>query len=388
MKKVLLSLLLAALLVGAWIWHGHRAPADAPDEDAKPTAQVQVAPLQTREISQTLPAFGVVEAAPAGIRALTLAYDCVVRSVAAPTGTRVAAGGLILEVGPTPDAQLQLDSARATAEAAAKGLASAQERFDLRLANAQDLLVAKQAADDARLKLASYQSRMAEADGRITSAVDGVVTRLDWQPGTTVAAGTVLAVVGASGQLEAHLTVEAAAAGMVHAGESVNLTPANRPDAAPATGVVRLVGGSVDPVTGAVDVRVPLPAAANWLLGEHVQGAIETQRKTALVAPRSAVLPDDDKFILFTVKDGKATKHEVQTGIGDDQGVEVITSDLRTGDLAVTLGNYELDDGMAVQVGVPGAKSDAAKDDRGDAPAAGQDAAPKAADAPTPEAKP
>ena len=78
-------------------------------------------------------------------------------------------------------------------------------------------------------------------------------------------------------------------------------------------------------------------------------GTIELAKKTALVAPRTAVLPDDDKQVLFTVKDGKAVRHEVKVGISTDDLVEVSADDLHEGDQVVVLGNYELENGMAIQ---------------------------------------
>jgi RND family efflux transporter MFP subunit len=357
MKKLLPYLLFVILGIGLWVWYRHHSAGEAPEEESKPVAEVQVAPLQVQPISQTLAAFGVVEAAPAGAQAVTLGYDGVVQRIAAPSGARVAAGDLVLEIRPTADAQLQLDSARSSAALAEKSLAATRQRYDLRLATSQDLLAAEQASEDASLKLVSYQKRLAGGEGRITAATAGVVTKLDWQPGSMVPAGTVLAVIGTSSQLEAHLTVEASDADRVRPGQSVILASANRPKADAVTGTVRLVGGVVDAASGAVDVRVPLPPAAGWYPGEHVQGEIELQRKTALVAPREAVLPDDDKQVLYVVKDGKAVRHEIATGIVSADSVEVIGPDVRAGDAVVVQGNYELDDGMAVQV-APAAKAD------------------------------
>jgi hypothetical protein len=52
---------------------------------------------------------------------------------------------------------------------------------------------------------------------------------------------------------------------------------------------------------------------------------------------------------MFTVKNGKAVRHEVNVGITSGDSVEVSADDLAAGDAVVTLGNYELDDGMAIQ---------------------------------------
>jgi hypothetical protein len=87
------------------------------------------------------------------------------------------------------------------------------------------------------------------------------------------------------------------------------------------------------------------------MLGEHVRAVIEVRKKeSALVVPRSAVLPDEDnKQVLFTVKAGKAVRHEVDVGITAGDLVEVTASGLNAGDAVVTLGNYELTDGMSIQ---------------------------------------
>jgi len=90
--------------------------------------------------------------------------------------------------------------------------------------------------------------------------------------------------------------------------------------------------------------------------------------------PRSAVLPDADKQVLFTVKDGKSVRHEVNVGISAGDRVEVQAPDLHPGDAVVTLGNYELTDGMAIQSPQPqaseskAAEPGAGKTERGGTP--------------------
>jgi membrane fusion protein (multidrug efflux system) len=176
-----------------------------------------------------------------------------------------------------------------------------------------------------------------------------VVGKLELSPGMLVTAGTVLATVTAEAGLEARLGLEAADAAQVVAGQAVTLVSANRPAAGPVTSMVRVAGGALDPVTGAAEVRVPVPAGAALLLGEHLKARIALKKTEALVAPHSAVLPEDGKLVLYTVKNGQAVRHEVTTGIIAGDLVEVSSPDLHDGDSVVTLGNYELTDGMAVQ---------------------------------------
>jgi RND family efflux transporter MFP subunit len=386
MKKLLVLLVLLALAAGAWFWLRPRPAADAGDKD-KPIAQVQVAPLQMQPISDLVPAYGVIEPSPAGARTLTVAYDAIVRQVAVSPGATVAAGALLLEIEPTPDARLAVESARSVARLADRALVQTRQRLELKLATSQDVLAAEQAAEDAKLKLASIEARGQSGNGRVTAPEAGVVVKLDPPAGSVVPAGTALAVMAIGGRFEAHLAVEGADAGRVRAGQAVTIGPANRPDAALVTARVRQVGASADAVSGAVDVRVALPAGAEWIVGEHVQAGIEVQRKTALVAPRAAVLPDDEGQLLYTIKDGKAVKHSVQLGLVNDDGVEVMAKDLHAGDRAVVVGNYELEDGMAVHVVTKVLKDEEVDDAKSeDAPA--EDAKASPAKAPAAQAQP
>ena len=53
--------------------------------------------------------------------------------------------------------------------------------------------------------------------------------------------------------------------------------------------------------------------------------------------------------MLYTIRQGRAWKHEVDVGMENDQQVQVIGDGLQEGDEVVVEGNAELQDGMAVQ---------------------------------------
>lgn len=368
MKKILLSLLVIAVVAGGWYFLRHRGADAAAEETAKPAAKVETAALKQQTIAQTLDVFGVVAAAPSGERVTAAPFDCVVRAVLVAPGASVAVGDVLMEIDPSPDTKLAFDSGRGALALATKALAATQERYDLKLATSQDLLAAQQAEQDARLKDASLAARGVGGNGKIVAAAAGVVSKLDLTAGALAPLGTALVAISTSGKLEVRLGVEAADVTSVAAGQTVTLESANR-DLGKIASTVRSAGAALDPATGATDVRVPVPADAPLFLGEHVRASIELQKKdNALVAPRSAVLPDDDKQILFTVKDGKAVKHEVKLGLATDDLVEVSGTDLHPGDLAVTLGNYELEDGMAIQPAEKEGAKDENKSDAKDAP--------------------
>lgn len=363
MKKLIaLGVVLAAVAAAVFWFRRSKEPADA--EDGKPVASVEVTPLLKQPISATREAFGVVEASPAGASALTVGYDCVVREILAPAGSRVADGEAVLKVDPTPDAKLQIDSARGAAKLALASLAAARQRFELKLATSDDLRAAEQAAEDAELKVESFSKRGMGETATLAALHAGVVVKLDAQPGTVVPAGTALATLAYAGNLQARLGAEVSEIASFKPGQKVTIASVSRPDLDPVEAALGSVGASVDATSGSADLRVALPQDGTWLAGERVRARIEVATKTALVAPRSAVLPDDEDQVLYTVKDHKAVKHTVQVGIASGDLVEVIGKDLQAGDSVVTLGNYELADGMAVQLPGEGEKAGGKDDDK------------------------
>lgn len=383
-KRIVIAVVSAAVVAVLFVLFSRRATPEA-EAEVKPAARVETAPLRSQPIARTIEAFGVVESAPASERTTPATYESVVTAIHASPGSRVAAGEVIMQIAPSPDARLQLESARTAAALATQGLTAMQERYDLKLATGQELLTARQAERDAREKLASYEARGMGGDGKLHAPVAGVVSKLDLVAGSLVAAGAPLFAVAADSKLEARLSVESGALELLARNQSVSLQSTQQNDPDPVNSSVRVVGGALNPATGSADVRVSVPAGAPFLLGERVRAVIEvTKKDAALVVPRSAVLPDEDnKQVLFTVKDGKAVRHEVDVGITTDDLVEVAASDLHSGDTVVTKGNYELSDGMDIQAAAeqesaakskgdaadkspPGAKDEAAGDDSKD----------------------
>jgi multidrug efflux pump subunit AcrA (membrane-fusion protein) len=116
-------------------------------------------------------------------------------------------------------------------------------------------------------------------------------------------------------------------------------------------GTIRLVTRRIDPATRLVDVYVTLPAGTKLFLDGYVRGEIQRIEKNALAVPRSAVLPNESReFEIFTVANNHAIRHTVKIGAENPNEIEVIANDLHEGDPVVTLGNYELEDGMAVEI--------------------------------------
>ena len=240
MKKSLYVLLILLGLGGAWYWFAHREAAADESSEARPAARVEVAPLARQTIARTLDAFGVVGSGPSSDVAISAPFDCVVRVVHGSVGSRVAAGDVLLEIEPNPESSLAVASARTALTLADQTLAATQERYDLKLTTSQDLFSAKQAAADARLKVASFETRGLGGDGKIAAPAAGVISKLDLPAGALVPTGTVLVTVASADRLEARLGVEIAQLAQVKPGQPVTLVSANRPDVPPVAATVRI----------------------------------------------------------------------------------------------------------------------------------------------------
>jgi len=119
------------------------------------------------------------------------------------------------------------------------------------------------------------------------------------------------------------------------------------------SGQIERISREVDPATRLVNIFATVKSPRNLLMGEYLRGRIVAVSKEALVVPRSAVLPEDGHYVLYTVSLDRARKHIVKTGLENNQRIEIINKDLKSGEQIVVLGNYELQDGMSIRMEAP-----------------------------------
>src|SRR5437870_2244734 len=244
-----------------------------------------------------------------------------------------------------------MQQAKNASEAAQKELNQTQERFKLQLATNQDLSGAEKTARDAEAQLTALQRAGAGADNRIHSDLAGVIAKVNAQDGQIVPPGGPLVEIVAENEIEVKLGVEAEDLSAAQEGAPITIVPVNDPTASKVEGSIRLVTRRIDSTTRLVDVYVALPQGTKLLLDGYVRGEMQRTEKDALVVPRSAVLPNESReFEVFTVANNRAVKHTVKIGAENSQEMQVIADDLHPGDSVVTVGNYELEDGMAVEV--------------------------------------
>jgi membrane fusion protein, multidrug efflux system len=353
MKKrgIIIGAIAAVLIVAALAWMAQHFGIGKEEKKAGPIPEVHVAKVERKTITEKVIVYGSVVAQPGKTHSVSIAFETRVRHVLVAPGQFVQENDPLVEIELSPGAQVQFQQARNAAEAARKELKQTQERFNLKLATNQDLSAAEKTARDAEAQLSALQRAGAGGDNRVRSDMTGVIAKVNAQDGQIVAPGSPLVEIVAENEIEVKLGVEAEDLAAAQEGAPVTIIPLNDPTAPKVDGTVRLVTRRIDPTTRLVEVYVALPEGTKLLLDGYVRGEIQRTEKNALAVPRSAVLPNESReFEVFTVADNRAVKHTVKIGAENPKEIQVIADDLHEGDPVVTVGNYELEDGMAVEI--------------------------------------
>lgn len=357
-RRILIFLIACALVAAALWWYGEGRKGSSQkgnsipqvQKAASPTARVKTLPVRKGTITENIKVYGTVVPAPGATQAFSVPFESQVRRIMVSTGQGVSKGSLLLEIEPSPDSKLKFQQANDAYALAKEKLMHVQQLLDLKLATNTQLLSEKQAVRQAELSLESMKRRGIDGQTDLRSDVGGVIQKLYVQEGAIVSAGNPLVEIVAQDRLEVRLGVEPASISRVNINQKVLLTKVNVSASLGVTGRIREISRSVKPSTQMVDVFITLPSPAGFLLGESILGIIGIESAEGLIVPRSAVLPDDDKYILYTIKDGHAIKHTVEVGLENNEEMEVNSPDLQPGEPVVVLGNYELQDAMAVEV--------------------------------------
>jgi membrane fusion protein, multidrug efflux system len=372
MKRVKLSTFLIAaisvLAIGGYLWFFHSSTkvsknnntdlltqtTESSDRIDKPVATVQAVPIKKTTITENIIVYGTVIPAPGAVQAVSLPFESRIHHILVSNGQRVSEGEILLETEPSRDTHLQVEEARNAAESAKLALKHMQERFDLKLSTNQELLQAKQAFKEAQLRLESLEQKGAGQNQQIRATSQAVVNKISVQEGSIVSAGSTLLEIVPQNRFEVRFGVEPEDMKYLRVDQPVSLSSVNTRKSSSVTGRTRAISQSINPATRLIDVFVELPPFTNqFLLDEYIRGKIDIASKIGVVVPRTAVLPEEDgHYVLFTVKDGHAKKHTVQIGLESQNEIEVVGSGFQPGDLVVTLGNYELKDGMVVKAEV------------------------------------
>jgi len=265
----------------------------------------------------------------------------------------VQQGDVLLTLKPGEDAVLQLEQARKELNAALREQQLLQERIRLKLATQQDLVTAQLRTEQAKVMIKNLSDRGINQNQQIKAEHAGIIHLVSVQQGQIVVAGSPLLQWVDQNQWVVRLGLEPEDFDRLQLNQPVLLTPVNKPVAQPVKGRIATITHQIDPVTRLLNVFVKPESNQQLLINDFVQAQIIVSSANILVAPRQALLPDGNAYSLFTIEKNHAVKHQVQVGLENGTQIEVIGNDVKELDDIVVEGNYELEDGMAVEVKQP-----------------------------------
>ncbi|MGH8396679.1 MAG: efflux RND transporter periplasmic adaptor subunit [Gammaproteobacteria bacterium] len=327
--------------------------AQAAETNSQPvSALIEITRITERTVADTVQTFGSIEPGPRQLKEIAAPRASEVE-LDVMAGTQVKRGQPLVTLAATPESAVLYAQAKSQADYARSALKRTQSLFKEKLATQNQVAAAAKALADAEANLTAQQQMGGGHAVVIRAPADGVVAAVNVASGARVAANTSVLTLAEQGGLFVRLGVTPQQAPMIGTGMPVTLTSAFDPQLDLQTKITQ-VGGQVNPTSGLVDVLASVSgkSAAAFLPGTQVTAEIIVQQVHSLAVPRSSVLRDAKGAYIFIVKNHIAHRVDVKVGIDDGTWIAV-SGDLKAGDRVVTLGNYELTNGMVVREQAP-----------------------------------
>jgi RND family efflux transporter MFP subunit len=334
-----------------------------------------VAAVRTR-VPVSVTAWGDV--APAQSESMSLPRAGQLVALPVVVGQRMRKGAVLARVAGDPASETAYLNAQSAWKLAQGESQRVQALFKLQLATVSQVEAARKTEQDAQAALDALRKTGAGAgESAVTAPFDGVVTALNAALGDRLAANAPILQLGRVDTLRVNLGIEPARRAAVHVGDPVSLTalpsqPAGdsatgatgatgaaasavsavSPPPASAVGSVASLQDLVDPKTQLVNavVQVPAASAGALVLGMRVQAGISTGSVDGWLVPRLAVLNDSQGDYVYQVRDGAAHRVGVQPR-AEVHGQVAVDGAIDAALPVVSLGNYELKEGMKVREG-------------------------------------
>lgn len=112
----------------------------------------------------------------------------------------------------------------------------------------------------------------------------------------------------------------------------------------PVDGTIRMIAPEIDPQTRLGKVHITLPKNPDIRPGSFARGDIVLAKRTTLSVPQSALVYQDDKAFLQVVEDDVVHTRPVETGIRDNDYIEIM-SGIKAGDTVVERAGTFVSDG-------------------------------------------
>ena len=255
-----------------------------------------------------------------------------------------------------------LASAQAASRSAGLALDQASRQFERMTTLRGSGMTSAQALDDAEGRRNSAQSDLEAAKARVVVArqqmqrtevrapFDGVVSDRKVSAGDTAQLGKELLKVIDPGSMRFEAMISADDVGSVRPGQVVHFR-VNGYGNQEFAGKVRRVNPAANATTRQVEMLVDFTGDKQpRLAGLYAEGRLETDSKTSLTVPATAVVRDGDKTSVFRVKNNKLQKVPLALAERDTRsGDYVVSGGLEEGDQVIRHASSALKDGQPVQ---------------------------------------
>ncbi len=312
-----------------------------------PSVQVETAPLRHEELASTVEGYGTVAPGEDALVDVNFLHAGQISRLLVRQGEMVTAGEPLLVIATDPSSALSFTQAVTQLAFARRQLALTQRQVDQHLATNAQLATARKTVEDAAATVAT-ERRLGNDRGTETATApsDGYVASLSVAPGDRVQANATVLKLARSDGLRVSVGLQPEAAARVAAGMTAEIAPIFAP-ARRIGGAVASVSGTINPASRLIDVWIDAPAARTLVAGTPVSARIVLERHPGWVVPRQAVLRDQHGDYVFQLSGTRAHRVAVTTGVETSTSTEIVGADPAL--KVVTLGNYELQDGMTVR---------------------------------------
>jgi membrane fusion protein, multidrug efflux system len=314
---------------------------------------IETAAPREQVLKHTVQGYGVVATSEDAVIGVSFLHPGQISRLRVRPGEVVKADAVLLELSTDPSAALGYQTAVAALDFAKRDLDRTKTLLAQHLATNAQVAAAQKAVEDA---VATVEVQRKLGNDRktevITAPFNGYVTALTVALGDRVQPNITVLKLAPTDRVQVTVGLQPEDAARVQTGMAAEVAPVFTPDSR-LSGVVQGATGTINPATKRLDVWVQIVAAEQELVpGTAVSVEIVLEKHTGWVVPRDAVLRDAKGDYIFQVTGSKAERVAVKTGMETDKYTEIIGS-IDTKRRIVTVGNYELQDGMAVREGAP-----------------------------------
>ena len=345
LKVIVAAVVVMLAGIGGWIYFGgHSAPSKSVGrgQQARP---VVVETAGRKELGDHIEAIGTLYARESVT--VTAKTQGIIRTIGFEDGQTVHKGEEIAAIDAgAEDAALNVELANL--EQQKKELARVEE-----LANSQHVSKSKLDEQVASVKKAEANvaaARVRSGDRRIVAPFGGIVGTRRISIGALVSPGTVVATLDDISTVKLDFAIPETFISSLKPGLDIGAN-ASAYRGETFKGKVISVDSRIDPVTRSVTVRAMLENSDLRLRpGMLMVVDLVKDKRSAIVVPEGAVLPEGDNQIVFTVGSDNTAKR-VPVKIGQRRmGLVEVVSGLNEGDLVIRDGIMDLRPGMRVKV--------------------------------------